>query len=107
MVTWSVMGLSFDGAVFGCPQLSKVRARRSITPEVMPAQKRSAMMCSSRFRDPLGSCANYFAAVTMISTVYCGAASFASTVARAGVLPDETQPSHTAFISPKVFMSVM
>jgi hypothetical protein len=49
----------------------------------------------------------YFAAVTMISTVYCAAASLASTVARAGVLPGETQASHTAFISPKVFMSVM
>ncbi|SEO14359.1 hypothetical protein SAMN05443254_11919 [Bradyrhizobium sp. OK095] len=50
---------------------------------------------------------NYFAAVTMISTVYCAAASLASTVARAGVLPGETQASHAAFISPKVFMSVM
>ncbi len=49
----------------------------------------------------------YFAATTMISTLYCGAASFASTVARAGVLPDDTQASHTAFISGKVFMSVM
>jgi|SRR5690349_8737977 hypothetical protein len=49
----------------------------------------------------------YFAATTMISTVNCGAASLASTVARAGVLPGDTQPSHTAFISPKVFMSVM
>jgi hypothetical protein len=49
----------------------------------------------------------YFAATTMISTLYCGAASLASTVARAGVLPADTQPSHTAFISGKVFMSVM
>jgi hypothetical protein len=49
----------------------------------------------------------YFAAVTMISTLYCGAASRASTVARAGVLPGETQASHTAFISAKVLMSVM
>ncbi len=49
----------------------------------------------------------YFAAITMISTVNCGAASLASTVARAGVLPGDTQPSHTAFISPNVFMSVM
>ena len=50
---------------------------------------------------------SYFAATTMISTLYCGAASLASTVARAGVLPADTQPSHTAFISGKVFMSVM
>jgi hypothetical protein len=49
----------------------------------------------------------YFAATTMISTVNCGAASLASTVARAGVLPGDTQLSHAAFISPKVFMSVM
>jgi len=48
----------------------------------------------------------YRAAVTMISTLYRGAASFASTVARAGVFPADTQPSHTAFISAKVFMSV-
>jgi len=47
----------------------------------------------------------YRAAITMISTPYCGAASPASTVARAGVLPADTQPSHTAFISGKVFMS--
>ena len=49
----------------------------------------------------------YFAATTMISTRYCGAASLASTVARAGVLPGDTQASHTAFISAKFFMSVM
>ncbi len=49
----------------------------------------------------------YFAAITMISTLYWGAASLASTVARAGVLPADTQPSHTAFISGNVFMSVM
>src|SRR5882724_10943635 len=49
----------------------------------------------------------HLAATTMISTLYCGDASLASTVARAGVLPAETQPSHTAFISWKVFMSVM
>jgi hypothetical protein len=42
----------------------------------------------------------------MISTLYCGAAKPASTVARAGVFPADTQPSHTAFISAKVFMSV-
>src|SRR3954453_23796912 len=47
----------------------------------------------------------HFAAVTMISTVYCGEASFASTVARAGALPGATQPSQTAFISLKVAMS--
>ena len=45
--------------------------------------------------------------MTMISTLYCGDASLASTVARAGVLPADTQPSHTAFISGKVFMSVI
>src|SRR5204863_8201071 len=49
----------------------------------------------------------HFAAITMISTLYCGAASLASTVARAGVLPGDTQASHTAFISLKVFMSVI
>ena len=49
----------------------------------------------------------YFAAITMISTLYWGAASLASTVARAGVLPAETHPSHTAFMSGKVFMSVI
>jgi hypothetical protein len=32
----------------------------------------------------------YFAAMTAISTLKAGAASFASTVARAGVLPGET-----------------
>ena len=42
----------------------------------------------------------------MISTVYWGAASFASTVARAGVWPATTQPSQTAFISLKVDMSL-
>ena len=47
------------------------------------------------------------AAVTMISTSNCGAARRTSTVARAGVFPGETQASHTAFISAKVFMSVM
>jgi|ERR1700730_182205 hypothetical protein len=48
----------------------------------------------------------YRAAVTMISTLYWGAASPASTVARAGVFPADTQPSHTAFISAKFFISV-
>src|SRR5215468_6651307 len=43
----------------------------------------------------------------MISTLYCGAASLASTVARAGVLPGDTQASHTAFISAKFAMSVI
>src|SRR5215813_7994182 len=42
---------------------------------------------------------NYFAATTMISTRYSGPARRASTVARAGGLPFETQPSHTWFIS--------
>ena len=50
---------------------------------------------------------DYFAATTMISTRYWGEASLASTVARAGVLPGDTQLSHTAFISAKFFMSVM
>ncbi len=45
------------------------------------------------------------AAVMMISTLYSGAASLASPVARAGVLPCGTQPSQTAFISAKVLMS--
>src|SRR3954466_11746898 len=49
----------------------------------------------------------YFAAMTAISTLKAGAASFASTVARAGVLPGETQASHTAFISWNVAMSVI
>jgi hypothetical protein len=49
---------------------------------------------------------SYRAAVTMISTLYLGAASLTSTVARAGVFPGETQASHTPFISAKVFMSV-
>ena len=48
----------------------------------------------------------YRAAITIISTPYFGAASLTSTVARAGVLPADTQPSHTAFISAKVFISV-
>src|SRR4051794_31595892 len=48
---------------------------------------------------------DYRAAITMISTPYFGDASLASTVARAGVLPGETQPSHTAFISAKVPIS--
>jgi hypothetical protein len=43
------MLLSFDGAVFGRPSLSKVHARRSITSEIMRPQKsRSAMIFSSR-----------------------------------------------------------
>ncbi|MDA9528200.1 hypothetical protein [Bradyrhizobium sp. CCBAU 25338] len=33
------MLLSFDGAVFGRPPLSKVHARRSITSEIMRPQK--------------------------------------------------------------------
>lgn len=45
------------------------------------------------------------AAMTAISTVKAGAASFASTVARAGALPSGTQASHTAFISAKVPIS--
>ncbi len=45
------------------------------------------------------------AAVTMISTRYCGPAKRASTVARAGVLPWETHVSQTLFISSKVRMS--
>src|SRR5690349_5751385 len=48
----------------------------------------------------------YRAAVTMISTLYLGAASLTSTVARAGVFPGATQASHAPFISAKVFMSV-
>ena len=41
------------------------------------------------------------AAVTMNSTLYFGAASLASLVARAGVLAGSTQASQAAFISPK------
>src|SRR5690242_11991016 len=47
----------------------------------------------------------YLAAVTMISTLLSGVASLASTVARAGVLPGDTQASQTAFISAKVRIS--
>src|SRR6516225_4115396 len=60
------------------------------------AQEMAERLCRSRYR----------AAVTMISTLYLAAASLTSTVARAGVLPGETQASHTPFISGKVFMSV-
>ena len=48
----------------------------------------------------------YLAACTMISTLSAGLASLASTVARAGVLPGDTQASHTSFIWPQVPMSV-
>lgn len=41
-----------------------------------------------------------------ISTVNCGAASLASTQARAGVAPSATQASQTSFISLKVPKSV-
>src|SRR5476649_2742857 len=47
-----------------------------------------------------------FAHCTMISTLSAGLASLASTVARAGALPGETQASHTSFIWPQVPMSV-
>src|SRR3954470_16436162 len=46
------------------------------------------------------------AACTMISTLSAGLASLASTVARAGELPGDTQESHTSFIWPQVPMSV-
>ena len=42
----------------------------------------------------------------MISTLRPGAASLASTVARAGALPGATQASHTSFIWLQVLMSV-
>jgi len=45
------------------------------------------------------------AAVTMISTVYSGEASLASTVARAGVQPGATHASQAAFISENFEMS--
>lgn len=45
------------------------------------------------------------AAMIWISTLNAGAASRASTVARAGVWPAGTQASHTQFISLKVEMS--
>src|SRR5450432_2685647 len=60
----------------------------------------------SRSHSSPGRWGRYRAAVTMISTLYWGAASPASTVARAGVFPADTQPSHTAFISAKFFISV-
>ena len=41
----------------------------------------------------------------MISTVYSGAASLASTVARAGVWPADTHLSHSLFISANLDMS--
>src|SRR5580658_9186720 len=47
------------------------------------------------------------AAITMISMLTPGAASLASTVARAGVLPGDTQASQTAFISANFAMSVI
>ena len=73
----------------------------------MPRTAVSQSGASNVHRDVALTCRAYLAATTMISTLYWGAASLASTVARAGVLPAETQPSHTAFISGKVFMSVM
>ena len=50
--------------------------------------------------------APYLAAWIMISTERPGAASLASTVARAGALPGETQASQTSFIWLQVEMSV-
>src|SRR5687767_1157315 len=47
---------------------------------------------------------NQIAQITAISTRYSGAASFDSTVARAGVLPGETHGSHAEFISANVDM---
>ena len=45
------------------------------------------------------------AAITLISTVYSGPASRASTVARAGLASGATQASHSVFISAKLAMS--
>jgi pimeloyl-ACP methyl ester carboxylesterase len=81
-----------------CGHLSLFMGRKRLEPFLAPGRP----VASGRHRR-----CRYFAATTMISTLYCGAASLASTVARAGVLPADTQPSHTAFISWKVFMSVM
>ncbi|SHN72047.1 hypothetical protein SAMN05444170_2180 [Bradyrhizobium erythrophlei] len=84
------------------PYPAAVAAARPDMAAGIPAADRVALDLkrTSRRRD-------YFAAVTMISTLYFAAASLTSTVARAGVLPGETQASHTAFISGNVFMSVM
>jgi len=89
------------------PQLSKVRARKSITPEVKETARGRINPRAAKITSPKSIGKTHLAATTMISTLYCGDASVASTVARAGVLPADTQPSHTAFISWKVFMSVM
>jgi hypothetical protein len=75
---------------------------RPLRPENRPPNMSSHPRPESNFGRP----ERYRAAITMISTPYWGAASLASTVARAGVFPADTQPSHTAFISAKVFMSV-
>jgi hypothetical protein len=96
---WSVMVVSFE-------KHRMVRPTVTIEGLRAPIDYLGGHASRKIWRAP-SSNAFYFAAVTMISTVYCGAASFASTVARAGVLPGDTQASHTAFISPNVLMSVM
>jgi hypothetical protein len=48
---------------------------------------------------------DYLAAMVAISTFHCGDASFASTQARAGVLPGATHASQTLFMSAKLAMS--
>ena len=103
MVWTSVMVLSFVGAeMIGWPTIEGSHAGI----DYLGGQGNGARAIKT-LAPPKSLRQNYFAATTMISTLYCGAASLASTVARAGVLPADTQPSHTAFMSWKVFMSVM
>src|SRR5438045_8756482 len=75
-------------------------SRRPATPNDKAARSGAALHKKTR-----GS-GGYFAACTMISTLRAGLASLASTVARAGELPGDTQAYHTSFIWPKVTMSV-
>ena len=77
--------------------------RKTSLPPLRRGRKTAARLAVRKQIEPSQ---RYRAAVTMISTLYWGAASLASTVARAGVLPADIQPSHAAFISAKVFMSV-
>jgi len=90
----------FCEMIGGSGARAKSRQRKGAGKGKRPAKAGRLVKTRSQFRA-------YFAAVTMISTLYFGAASCTSTVARAGVLPGETQASHTAFISGNVFMSVM
>src|SRR5258707_1196660 len=84
-----------------------INYRRFAPANRLPRRSRKRRDGEQTLAPPKSRRRNYLAATTMISTLYCGDASLASTVARAGVLPADTQPSQTAFISWKVFMSVM